>query len=1105
VFESPCQYWVFKNEKAHLEKEGKMRKKIIFFLFLFLLIPLLTFANRNVDFVINELRNAIDLQIKNWVYTENMDINPFILSDFSLWKSYKMRESIRREEVWFRGAITLPKKFLGYDISGCRVLLKLELDDAGLVWINGKSKGRFEWSGNYVLTECAEPGKEYSIIIKGINYGGPLRLLRAEIEIEKAKKFVEKIKDIILCLQTAKKLLSFDTYQKAAWIKYDPKIDKSSVPKERRLKLNEILDKRADLINVKALKEGNRELFLTSVENAFRELKPVKEFVKEYTIELLGNAHIDAAWLWRKSETIEVCKNTFSNVIKLMEIFPDFTYAQSSAHYYEWVENLYPELFKKIKEKVEKGNWEIVGGMMVEPDCNLISGESWVRQILYGKRYFMEKFGIDVEIGWNPDSFGYNWNMPQIYFQSGIKAFITQKISWNDTNVFPYRIFWWEAPDGSRILVYFPFSYVYDFKNPFILIDRLKQFEANTGFRRMLVLYGVGNHGGGPTQEMLEIVDKLKNLEIFPKIKFSTSKNYFVNFLFKQDLSKIPVWKDELYLEYHRGTYTTQAKIKEYNRKIENLLINAEGISVISYLLGGKYNQHAFKEAWKRVLFNQFHDILPGSGIKEIYIDALKDYEIAEKLAKKELFKALRYIASKINTSKIEGIPIFVFNLSPWQRTDIVKLKINDYWKYKITNLIGEEIPSQIIDLDEEVPEEIRPRALIFIAENVPSFGYKIFTLHKLNSKVKREGVLPREYVIENEFYKITFDKNTGWIKSILDKKHKKEALSGPGNRLQLFGDKPQRWDAWNIEYTGEKWTPKFEKIELIEKGPVRTVLRAYFNFFNPESKAKRINAHPTLNYPNSFFVCNTILYNKLNRIEFKTCVDWWEKHTLLKTSFDVNVRNQKATFEIPFGFIQRPTTMKTNWEKARFEVPALKWIDLSQPDYGVSILTRSKYGYDVHENRMRITLLRSPIDPDPTADRGIHYIEYALVTHTDDWKKSNIPRIAYDYNNPLVGLILKKKFHGPLPLSKSFLCIKPNNILLSSLKLSEDDESLILRIYETCGKNTSAELILPFKPIEIYKVNLLEKEIKKIPFINNTVRIFIPKNSVLTLKILRK
>jgi len=315
-----------------------MKRKIIFFLSLFLLVSLLSFGN--TDLVINELQRAIDLQIKNWIYTENMDIDPFSISDFSSWKPYRMRERITKEGVWFKGTVTLPEKFLGYNISGCRIFLNLELDDAGLVWINGEAKGRFEWNGKYVLTEHAEPGKEYVIFIKGINYGGPLRLLKAELEIEKAKEFVGKIRDIILAFKTAKKLLSFDTYQTAAWIKYDPKIDRSPVSKERRLKLRKILDKGANLVNIAALKKGNRGLFLSSLEDAFRELKPVKKFVKEYTIELIGNAHIDAAWLWRKRETIEVCKNTFSNVIKLMEIYPNFTYAQSSAHYYEWMETL---------------------------------------------------------------------------------------------------------------------------------------------------------------------------------------------------------------------------------------------------------------------------------------------------------------------------------------------------------------------------------------------------------------------------------------------------------------------------------------------------------------------------------------------------------------------------------------------------------------------------------------------------------------------------------------------------------------------------------------------------------------------------------------------
>ncbi|MEW6455519.1 MAG: glycoside hydrolase family 38 C-terminal domain-containing protein [Acidobacteriota bacterium] len=1087
-----------------------MKRKAKIFILSFILIQIPVIAGKDVQSVIDQLQSAIDTNVKNWIFTKDVTIDPLKIEDFSSWEPYKLGKDIGGETAWLKGSIRLPKKFLGYDVSGSKVFLNLELDDAGLLWTNGVEKGRFEWNGRYVLTDSALPDVEYILILRGINYGGPLRLLKASIEIEPAVELVNRIEDLILSLKTSKKLLSFDTYQRGAWISYDPKIDKSIVPKKRKLNLQKTLDEGSLLIDTKALENGDRTALLNSLDKSLKSLKPVKDFIKEFTLELIGNAHIDAAWLWRKSETIEVSKSTFDNALRLMDSYPDFTFAQSSAYYYKWMEDLYPETFKGIKSKVKSGYWELVGGMMIEPDCNLINGESWARHILYAKRYFREKFGIDVNIGWNPDSFGYNWNMPQIYLNGGINAFITQKISWNDINVFPHRVFWWEGPDGSRILVYFPFSYVYDFKDPFRLVDQLRQFEANTGFRNMLVLYGVGDHGGGPSEEMLKVIARLKSLPIFPTVKFSTSKKYFEDFLLKQDLSKIPVWNDELYLEYHRGTFTTQAEIKRHNRIAENLLANAEGISVVSHLLGGYYNREAFKEAWRLVLFNQFHDILPGSSIREVYVDALKDYEIAEALTKKEMEKSLKYIASKINTSGIKGEPLIVFNPSPWKRRDVVKIEIarkarnEEIVNYIVADPDGKEIPSQIISLKEGLPPDITPKALLFVAEDVPAFGYKVFDLQRIEKKEKLQKTWPQGDSIENEFFRIKMDREKGWIKSIFDKKNGKEILSGAGNLLQLFGDKPPRWDAWDIGYTGKEWTPGFRKLELIENGPVRKVLRAYLDFFNPESKAKRLNAEPTLNYPNSFFTCDTILYDKINRIEFKTQVDWWEEHTLLKTAFDVDVKNNMATYEIPFGSIQRPTTMNNDWEKARYEVPGLKWIDFSAEDYGVSILTRSKYGYDVHGNRMRISLLRSPKDPDPTADRGQHEIEYALFPHKGCWRMNNTPRLAYDYNNPLIAF-LSEKHDGSLPISNSFLNLEPENIILSSLKLSEDDKSIILRTYEAHGKDTEARIVLPFTPEEVFTVDFLEKTKAKVEFSNNTIKIFMPKNKVVTLKIILK
>ncbi|MGQ9618455.1 MAG: alpha-mannosidase [Candidatus Aminicenantia bacterium] len=1062
----------------------------------------LSLYGSDVDSLIERIQTITDFSVKDWFFTKEKIEDPSMIKNFSDWKPLEFGENLNGNFVWLVGKTKLPQKFLGYKIDGRKLFFKIILDDAGEVWINGKSYGRFEWEGRFPLTESAKEGEDFLIVIKGINYGGPLRLLNASIELEETKETLDKISGIILSLRTAKKLLSFDTYQKIAWISYDPKIDNSKVPKERRTKLQKILNENTSLIDIRALESGEHDKFFTSFDKYLKKIKPVSNFLKEFTLELLGNTHIDAAWLWRKSETIEVCKNTFKNAIELMEKYPDFKFSQSSSQYYEWMEELYPKTFEEIKKAVKNGNWEIVGGMVIEPDCNLINGESWARHLLYGKSYFRDKFNIEVKIGWNPDSFGYNWSIPQIYKNAGIYAFITQKISWNDTNVFPYRVFWWEGSDGSRILVYFPFSYVYDFKDPFRLIDQLRQFEANTGFRNMLVLYGVGDHGGGPSEEMLKVIENLKSLPLFPKLKYSTAKDYIENFLLKQDLSKLPVWKDELYLEYHRGTYTTQAEIKEYNRKLENTLVNAEKFALISNIFGGEYRTEALKKAWKIVLFNQFHDILPGSSIREVYVDAKKDYSIAEKITENELKEALRFISSNIKTENLDGEPVVVFNPSPWKRKDYVRVELRNPDEFIITDTGGEEIPSQIIDLTEEFPDEIKKKALLFIAEDVPAMGYKVYLLKKGKRKEIQEKV-ENSLTIENEFYRVEFDEKRGVIKNIYDKKLSREVLSGSGNLLQLFGDKPPYWDAWDIGYTGEEWSPNFRKIELIEKGPVRYCVRAYFDFINPKSKAKRLNAEPTKGYPNSFFILDTFLYKGIERVEFRTKVDWWEEHTLLKTSFDVNVKSKKVSYEIPFGSIERPATFENDWEKARYEVPALTWVDFHQNDFGVSLVTRSKYGYDVHGNSMRITLLRSPKDPDPTADRGEHEIEYALLSHKNCWRVGNIPRKSFDYNNPLIPII-ESKHDGNLSLENSFLEIEPKNVILSCFKKSEKDDSVILRVYEIFGEDTEAKILLPFEPKNVWISNFLEEISKKVKFEGRNLKMNIPKNKVITLKIER-
>ncbi|OGU54805.1 MAG: hypothetical protein A2V66_06865 [Ignavibacteria bacterium RBG_13_36_8] len=752
-----------------------------------------------------------------------------------------------------------------------------------------------------------------------------------------------------------------------------------------------------------------------------------------------------------------------------------------------------PELFQKIKDKVNEGRWEIVGGMWIEPDCNLPSGESWSHQLLYGQKYFEKNFGRKALIGWNPDSFGYNWNLPMFLTNSGIDVFITQKIGWNDTNVFPYRVFWWESPDKSKVLTYFPFDYVNTIENPYRLIDWLRQFESNTGFTKLLILFGVGNHGGGPSIEMMGRIDRLAQLDIFPKIEFGTAESY-LNWLKSQDLSEVPTWDSELYLEYHRGTLTTQSNTKKWNRKSEALLTTTEKFSTLANSLGFTFNKTDLNDAWENVLFNQFHDILPGSSIREVYIDADKDYRESNKIGSFILDNSLDFISKQIGTDKIKNaVPIVVFNPLSWERTDVaaVQLSEGDLNDYSIFDLVGNEIPSQAVAKDKY------EREVIFIADQVPALGYKTYQLKKQKPVAQNTDLKISDNSLENDLFKIIVCKKCGWVKSIFDKRNNKELLTDFGNRLQILEDKPSAWDAWNIGLTGTEYPSNFRKMEIVEQGPVRTVLRTYRDYLQPGVKKE----FPTEDFPSSFFTQDIILYNRLDRIDFKTDVEWWEDKTMLKVAFPVNVTDTVATYEIPYGTIQRSTTLKAQWDKGKWEAPAHRWANVSQNDYGISLLNKAKYGYDIKGNVMRLSLLRSPKWPDPTADRGTHSIEYALYSHEGKVMESKTTQRGYEYNYPLFAT-MTDAHKGKLPTEYSFVEISPSNLILTSIKMAEDEDAWIIQLYETKGQDTEAILTLPNRPNKICLSNFLEEDGASLKPEVNKVMFNVSAHSVLTLKL---
>jgi alpha-mannosidase len=877
--------------------------------------------------------------------------------------------------------------------------------------------------------------------------------------------------------------------------------DKRKTPKQRLENLKKILARSVMALDPGLLDYHQPGKVINAIHDSYKIAGPLREFAREFKVYLVGNAHIDIAWLWRMRETVMVAHNTYDTVIKNMAEFPELHYAQSQAVTYDWMEKKYPDLFEKIKQKVKQGTWEIVGGMWVEPDCNLIGGESWVRQLLYGKRYFKAKFDLDVDTGWNPDSFGYNWNMPQLYAKSGIKRFITQKIWWNDTTVFPYFIFWWQGVDGTKLLTYFPPA-PYDtlLRFPEEMVN-LTRYEASTGYKKALLLYGIGDHGGGPNRELLNRVRSYKNLQVAPQFIHSDSIDFLKNL--EADLkTEIPVWKDELYLEYHRGTYTTQAKVKKNNRQSEASLAVAEKLASFAFLMDAPYPSEILDGAWKTVLTNQFHDILPGSAITPVYRDALEDYARAKEKMQKVIDDSSAKIASQIDTSSITGTPLVVFNTLSWPRTDVVSLTIRlpESQIVKILDREGKEVPVEVTR-----KPGCETASLRFIGKDLPPLGYSVFSLVEREGKIEMEkqkaAVDTGEFLqLENQWFVLKVNKKSGNIAGLFDKRLNKEFVA-PGqeaNVLQVFEDRPERWDAWNIGYTGRMWEiNKADAVEFSEDNKVRKVIRIKKSFLGLSKDREA----PTEDYPSSFFTQDIILYNDLDRIDIETEADWWEDHMLLKAVFPVSVRSDQASYEIPFALIKRTTRFETLWEKARFEVAALRWVDLADKAAGISLLNNCKYGHDIHANVMRISLLRAPTWPDPMADRGKHTFTYSIYTHGGGIEAGDTVKRAQELNIPLQAVITGKH-PGELPPHYSFFNLKSGAVILETIKKAEDDNGIILRLYEPLGNEGEAEILFCKEPKRIYETDLMEHTLKEYQKTGKTLPLRFKKFEIKTLKL---
>ena len=784
-------------------------------------------------------------------------------------------------------------------------------------------------------------------------------------------------------------------------------------------------------------------------------------------VTCIGHTHIDVAWLWRLRHTREKSARSFSTVLRLMEQYPEYIFLQGQPQLYEYIKTDYPEIYKQIKKMIAEGQWEVDGGMWVEADTNLISGESLVRQILIGSRFIEEEFGKEVEYLWLPDVFGYSWALPQILEKSGIPMFMTTKISWNQYNRMPHDTFRWRGINGSEVLTHFittpepwsaPGSWFYTYNGqltPKTVQGTWEAYQNKEITNELLISYGYGDGGGGVNRQMLEYRRRIDKMPGLPSLKPGKAGEFFKNL---QDKVKgteeyVHTWDGELYLEYHRGTYTSQAYNKKMNRKLELLYRETEWLTAMKGILQEDLTsipQDKLTEGWKIILRNQFHDIIPGSSIREVYEDCVVEYEEAKEIAENIKEETLSYFIEEKENSWT------IINNSNWIRTECIKIDVDKEGQW--VNGEGKKLVAQ--------KEE---KQWVVEVKDVPAMGFQRIYFepeakNEVQEIIETQDKEPTFYIrlpkIETPFYILQLNEY-GQLISIYDKKAHREVIpkGERANVLQVFEDKPLAHDAWDIDiFYQEKMREitELESMKVIHQGSVQATIRMKWKYMKSTVEQE------------------LILYGKNARIDFKTKVDWYQKHQLLKVAFPVDIRSTYATYDIQYGNVQRPTHWNTSWDWARFESVAHQWVDLSERNYGVSLLNDCKYGHDIKDNTMRLSLIKAATHPDTEQDMGEHEFTYALLPHEGDWVRGETVQEAWSLNQPLVARKGKLKEKEEL----SLIQMDNPNVMIDAVKRSEDGSGLILRIHEYTGGRQEVTIRTKFQIDHWQECSLMEKPI---------------------------
>lgn len=971
--------------------------------------------------------------------------------------------------VWFRKKINVPEGFAGKQIG-----LMLDISDA-LLYVNGRPcQGIDKNHQEVLLTNKARTNQGFLIAVEA--YSGRKKELSTfnSAHLVVINPIARALHSSLSAVHELEKVLG----------------PTSSESKE----IKELI--RQTLIFLKYFKPDGEE-YPNAIGRAYNFLSRTLEAEYKTTIpglvHLVAQSHIDVVWLWRLQETRKKCARTFSTALRLMEEFPEFKFTQSQALLYQMTKERYPEIFKEIKQRITEGRWQAIGSMWVEPDCNIPNGEALVRQILHGKRFFKNELGVESDVLWLPDTFGYSWALPQIMKKSGIKYFFTTKLTWNDTNAFDHNTFWWRGIDGSKVLAHVPAVGLEGSVIPKDLKKSWESFNEKEKSPHTIQTFGYGDGGGGPTAEQIEAFQTLRTIVGLPGSSLSTTGQFFA--AVEEQAKELETWSDELYLEKHRGTYTTHGWVKRENRQAETQLYTTELLAVLGMLLGKtgasrRYPQQQIEEAWKKLLLNQFHDIVPGTVIAEAYEDVRKDFGSIRSTCQHIQDQACAGLTEKqAKTKQQKEIRLSVFNPLSWTRSDYVSFEIKSEEKsFLVTDEGGAIVEHQVLGRRKGTVQ------LLCYVQDIPPFSFARLVVTPLATR--SAPMMPWKmsgHVVETPLYRVRFD-SRGQISSLYDKSLRRELIlkGGRANVFQAFKDVPKQWEAWDIDpdYSSRSVELfRFEGLKIVEEGPLRATLRLELR---SEGKSKLTQ--------------DIHFYHKSQRIDFETSVAWREKQTLLKVAFPLNVKSHNATYEIQFGALQRTTKPSDSRQKAKFEVPAQQWSDLSETKFGVSLLNDCKYGHDAFESTLRLTLLRSPhyphalepwrLNDDRVTDQGDHIFTYALQPHHGDWRDGETVQRARELNQPL---IVVGGTAAPIP---PLLSISSPSVLIDSIKKAEDSDDVIIRLHEAFGQSLKTTLTFGVRADSATECDLLEQDLTLFKIIKSKLSLKFSPFEIKTLKV---